>query len=213
MKLLFTLTGVLLFMASGIAQDEKAKKILNDLSNKTKTFKTIEATFNSRLVNKSSGIDEKQNGKVIIKGEKFKVDMDDQDIISNGLKVWTYIKSDKQVYVSDYDPNDDEMINPKEIFTIWEKGYKYKHAGKKTHKGKSVDVIKLFPKNAKTSKFHTIILKVDTQNNGLVHILIKGKDGTNMEYDILKMTPNKSFPDAEFIFNRGKHPGVEIIEN
>lgn len=213
MKFLFMLTGLLLFSTTGMAQDAKAKQILGDLSKKTKTFKTIEATFDSRLINKSSGIDEKQKGKVTIKGDKFKVEMDDQDIISNGIKVWTHVKNDRQVYVSDYDPDDDGMINPKEIFTIWEKGFKYKHSGSAKHKGTDVDVIELYPKKAKESKFHTIILKIDTKNNGLINIYIKGKDGTNMEYDIIKMTPNKSFPDSEFIFNRGKNPGVDVIEN
>ena len=82
-------------------KDPKAKVILDKLSAKTKGYSTITAEFEFRLLNKSEGIDDKQNGTIILKDDKYKLALSEQEIISNGTTVWTYLKDVKEVQISE----------------------------------------------------------------------------------------------------------------
>lgn len=212
MRKLLLLTLVFGFAFGVQAQDDKAKEILNAVSEKTKTYKTIYAKFKSKLINKESGLNESQTGKISIKGDKYKIELGDQIVFCNGTKVWTYIKSEKACYESYVSEDDDDQISPSQIFTIWETGYKYKYVSEQNVNGKEAHVIKLFPKDPKNSKFHTIILSIN-KDYSLNTIEIRGKDGTIMKYIVEEMLPNRPMEDADFVFLKSKYPGVRVIEN
>ena len=72
-----------------------------------------------------------------------------------------------------------------------------------------VKEIKLFPKNPKKVKFHTISIFVDDVKNEIVKLKIKGRDGVNMDYNINKMVGNTPIAKSKFKFNVSKHPGIE----
>lgn len=212
MKKLLIFTLFLGFGFALNAQDGKAKEILNAVSEKTKTYKTIYAKFTSKLINQQSGLNESQSGKIYIKGDKYKIELGDQVVYCNGTKVWTHLKSEGTCYESYVSEDDDDQISPSQIFTIWDTGYKYKYVAEKTVNGKKADIIKLFPKDPKESKFHTIILTIN-KDYSLNTIEIRGKDGTIMKYIVEEMLPNREMDDSDFVFLKSKHPGVRVIEN
>jgi outer membrane lipoprotein-sorting protein len=147
-----------------------------------------------------------------MKGDKYFLTLPDQDIYCNGTTVSTYIKDDNECYVSDVDEMDSDMVQPSQLLTIWENGFTYKYSKELTFSGKQVHEILLYPKDKKNSKFHTIVVRIDKAKNEVVYAHIKGKDGTHMKYTLSKLVKNISIPDTKFVFNKAKHPGVEITE-
>lgn len=205
---------VLLVGLSSVAYsqtDAKAKAILDKVGAVTKTYKTLKLTYSLSIIS-PEGSPISQKGKAYIKGDKYFVSTPDQTILSNGSKIWTFIKSDNECYVRDADDSDDDVLKPSKLLTIWEKGFTFKYSKQTEYKGKKVEEIYLYPKDKAKSKYHTIILKVDTQKNQIVHVHIKGKDGTHMKYSMGNFQPNTPIADSEFVFNKAKHPGVEVIE-
>lgn len=198
-----------LFTIVHAQEDKKAKDILDKLSAKTKSYSSITSEFTYSLVNKEKKINSTQNWKIKIKGDRYKLDMGEQVIYYDGKTMWKFLKSDNEVEISTPSPND-ETLNPKNIFTMWEKGYKYKYVNEETVSGKAAHVIDLFPNNPKEKDFSSIRLYIDKTAMQVLKSEVKGKNGNIYTYEIKKFLPNQAIDDAVFTFNMKEHPGVEV---
>jgi len=189
-------------ISSGFAQDEKAKKILDDLSAKTKTYSSMSASFEYKMLNKSEDIDENQSGSLIVKGDKYHLVIAGQKIISDGKTVWTVLDEAEEVQVNSVPTGEDveDFISPTKILTLWEKGFKYGYDSEATLNGNAVDIINLFPEKADEKSFHTIKLYVNKAKKEVDQITIKGKDGTDFIYSIKNFETNKDVADTKFSF-------------
>jgi len=193
-------------------KDPKAKAILDKLSAKTKTYSSITAEFEFRLVNKGEGIDDKQKGTLILKGEKYKVLLNQMEIICNSTTVWTYMKDVKEVQLAEVDEDEDDAIfmNPKNLFTLYETGFKYVLADNEVKDGKAVNVIKLFPLDPSDKSYHTIILYIDKVKTEIQSFEMKSKDGNTFIYTISSFKPNIKYSDTFFEFKTPE--GVEEVD-
>lgn len=213
MKKGFGILMAILFFGVAFGQDEKAKAILDKVSKKTKAYKTISIEFD--LTISGEGVSEPitEKGKAYLSGDKYKVELDDQDIYCDGVTLTTHLKEDEECYTSSVAENEEEgVVSPTEILTIWEDGYKYKYIKETTFNGIPVHHINIFPKDPASSKYFAIILKIDIAKNEVVSALIKGKDGVNMRYTLTKFEHDKDLPDATFVFDRAKHPNVDCYD-
>lgn len=187
-------------------KDPKAKAILDKLSATNKGYSSISADFIYKLENKADGIDEEQSGSILFAGEKYKLIISGQEIISNGETMWTYIADADEVQISEVpEESDDEMfMNPSKLFTIYESGFKYVYDKSETIDGKVVDVIKLYPENPDERSFHTIVINVLHEKNQIHSMVIKSKDGNIFSYELKKFSPNVSTNSATFEFDESK---------
>ena len=209
-RILLTLTlGLFLFNVN--AQDGKealAKKILTELSEKTKTYKSMSIDF--KLTIKSKDINESQVGKAHTKGSKFHYTTTDREVFCDGETVWSYIKDDNECYIDDIEDVSD--FNPSEIMTIWDKDFSHQYV-KEVSAGSNIHEIKLFPTNPKESKYHTIILTVDRNKKQIKKVIIKTKDGLTLIFSITKFLANSEIGDSVFKWQKAKHPGVTEEDN
>ena len=193
-------------MSSAIAQnDPKAKTILDDLSTKTKAYTTIKAEFSITTEKKDKSKDT-QNGKIWIKGSKYKLEIPGHDIFCDGKTVWEYIKAANEAQIKDMETGGDEALNPSTIFTIYEKGFKYKFESEDA----LTQTISLFPLNPDKKKFHTVKLVLDKTKKQIASVKMLMKDGTTVTYLIKSFEANAAIPDTDFTFNKAAHPGVEM---
>lgn len=198
--------------AFSFGQDEKAKKILDEISVKTKAYETM--IFEFTVVVAAPGQDAiTQNGKVYIKGEKFFLSLPEQEIYCDGETITTYLINDNECYTrSVEDVEEGEIVSPSQLLTVWEEGYKYKYIQETTYAERPAHEIHLYPKDPADSKFHTIILKIDIERMEVVFFMVKGKDGTNTKYKISKFEKNTTISESKFVFDKAKHPGVVCQE-
>jgi outer membrane lipoprotein-sorting protein len=209
-RILLSLTlGLFLFTVN--AQEDKdalAKKILTELSEKTKTYKSMSIDF--KLTIKSKEINESQAGKAQTKGSKFHYTTPDREVFCNGETVWSYIEEDNECYIDDAEDVSD--FNPSEIMTIWDKNFNHQYV-KEVSAGSNVHEIKLFPTNPKESKYHTIVLTADRNKKQVKKVIIKQKDGLTLIFSINKFIANSEINDAVFKWQKAKHPGVTEEDN
>src|SRR5581483_5404237 len=142
-------------------KDVQAQKILNALSKKYRSYDIVKADFNFTLEDPQAGIKDTQTGTLISrpKVNKFKVIIYNpngkdvaQEIISDGKSQWNYNTKDKEVELNDVDHGEDNL-NPAQIFTVYEHGYKYVYNGDQTIDGKLCQIIDLSPEDAKKPFF------------------------------------------------------------
>lgn len=214
MKQLITiLFSAFVFLSNAQEQDPKAKSILDDLSKTTKTYKTITSDFVLMMYNKDKKLTEKQAGKVVVKGQMFKLDIPGNSIVCDGKTIWNHNKDAKEVTIKTFDANNNDQLNPSKIFTIYETGFKFKYDKEEKVGAALCHVIDLFPTtDQQKKKYHTVKLFVDKTKKQVVQMKIMMKDGTMNTYEIKSFKPNTEIADASFVFDTKPFKPDQIID-
>jgi len=194
-------------------QDPKAKAILDELSKTTKSYKTISAEYELVMLNKDKKQTDKQSGKIQVKGNMFKLEIPGNTIVCDGKTVWTHNKDAQEVTIKNFEPNSDEGLNPSNIFTLYETGYKYKYEKEEKIGANTYNVINLYPTiKPEKKKFHTIKLYVDKVKKQVGEIKMLMKDGGTQTYEIKSLTPNAALADNVFVFDTKNFKPDQIVD-
>jgi len=215
MKYKLFVIALLIIKSSTFAQDNKAKKILDEVSAKTKTYKTIVSDFVLKIDNKATNVHETQQGKVFLKGLKYKLDISNQTIINDTKTVWTIIKDASEIQINNADDKGakEDAITPSTIFTVYEKNFKYEFfKEEKDKKGVAKLIIKLFPNEPKKKNYHTIFLTIDKASKQINSMKIIGKDGLETMYILKNFRTNDPIEDAVFTVNTKNYPKYEVVD-
>jgi outer membrane lipoprotein carrier protein len=194
-------------------QDPKAKAILDELSKTTKSYKTITAEYELVLLNKDKKQTDKQAGKIQVKGNKFKLEIPGNTIVCDGKTVWTHNKDAQEVTIKNFEPNSEEGLNPSNIFTMYETGYKYKYDKEEKIGANTYNVINLYPAvKPEKKKFSIIKLYVDKIKKQVGQIKMMMKDGGTQAYEIKSLTPNAPLADNVFVFDTKSFKPDQIVD-
>ncbi len=191
--------------------DATAKAILAGVSKKYRSYDVIKADFIYTIKNPQANINESQTGVLYSKSKsnKYKVAVANQELISDGKVQWTYLKNDSEVQLSEID-NSSTAMNPAQIFTMYEKGFKYVYLGETTVGGRRYQNIELAP--LQTRSFSKIKLRIDKVNKQISNIVVNDKNGNVYTYFIKSFTPNVKVSDAMFTFDAKAHPSVDVVD-
>lgn len=203
---------IALSTAANAQTDAKAKTILAQVSQKYRSYNIIKADFILTIDNPAAKIKQTQAGSVFVKSKtnKYKMSIKDQELISDGKTQWTYQKQDKEVQVSDVD-NSQNSINPAQIFTIYERGFKYLYIGDGKINNRPTYTIDISPEDTKRS-FFKVRLSIDKGNKTISNAIIFDKSGARYTYLIKTFTPNVKVAESIFTFNPKNYPGVEVVD-
>ena len=205
MNKLFTIA--LIALSTNIfAQDQVAKEVLDKLSTTTKSYKNMTVSFDFILENKSQDISETQSGLIVLEGDNFRLEMEEQTIINDGESQWVYLANMNEVQIMEHDP--EEEMTPNKLFTIYENGYKYTYVGASSEKGKRLQLIDLFPEES--GEFMKINIAIDAAKNEIYRIRIHDKNGGTYTYLVNSFKSNTTI--KPFYFDTEKHQGVEVID-
>jgi len=187
-----------------------AEKLMDRISKRYKEFKSIKADFVYTIENKQQKSQEKQVGHILIKGNKFTLDIANQLIICDNKTIWTYSREVNEVQVSDYSPKEG-AIRLDDIFTMYGKGFMYKIIDNKKEANKELVFLELTPKDKK-KKYFKLKVTVDKTNQTVLSTQVFEKNGTIHTYNVTNQVPNLKFEDKKFVFDPKKYPGVEVID-
>jgi len=189
--------------------DQKAKSILDKVSEKTKSYPSITATFDFTMQNEKAGINETSSGTLSLQKDKYKLSVSGVEIYCDGKTQWTYMSEADEVNVSDAG-SDEGSINPATIFTIYEKGFKNSYIGEGTSGAKKTHKIELVP----TTKleFSKLIIEIDQSTFQILSAKMFGKDGNIYVVKVKTFTTSTNYPASAFIFDVKKHPEVNVVD-
>ena len=187
------------------AQDQKAKTILDQLSNKTKSYTSIEAKFTNTFSSTVTDLNESQTGTIFIKNNSYRLEMNGQTIISDGETNWIYLEDENEVNITEIDDDENEL-NPSKIFTIYESGYKYKFI----KEDKESYHINLFPNE--NGPFSKIELFINKPKMHISSFIMFDKQGSIYKYTIDSFIVNKEIEDDFFMFQTSNYPDIDIID-
>jgi outer membrane lipoprotein-sorting protein len=209
MKNIFVYVVAILFATSVNAQkDPAAKVILDAMSAKYESIPAFKANFSYIMEDPEEGINEGFEGLITVMKDKYRLEMGGQEIINNGVTVWTFLKDDNEVTVSDFDPEEQEL-SLSTIFSIYEKGYKYLFLDNEST-GVN-DFVDLVPEDLEKT-FYKIRMEIDKSTSALKSFRVFDKSGSRYLYRINDFSEENSITEKDFTFNESAFPDVEVID-
>lgn len=189
------------------ASDPNAKKILDAVSAKFKSFKSVQSKFSLRIENSSNKLLGNKTGTVFMKGTRYRINVTGQEIFCDGNNVWTVDKEAKEVTISKLDPSNN-TITPQKLFTnFYDKDFLYKL----NSDAKGIQEIELTPID-KTKLFHKVIVFINKVKQTITSTKVFEKAGNRYTYTVSGMNTNANIADATFIFNQKNYPGIEVVD-
>ncbi len=193
-------------------QDPKAKDILDKLSEKTKSYKNIQIDFKVEYISLKDNFKNSSQGTITLQNEKYKLNFMGIESFFDGKTLYSYITESNEVNISEPETDDTDILsNPKQIFTLYEKEYKYQLISESSENGSSFAIIDLYPIDLEKD-YSRIRLQINTNLYQLKSATIFGKDGSNYSLAVSAFKTNLSVDDKLFIFDETNYPNVEKID-
>jgi len=189
------------------SNDPEAKKILDAVSAKFKTFKSVQAKFSLKIENASNKQIGLKTGNVSMKGTKYRVSITGQEIFCDGNNVWTLDKASKEVTINKLDLSNN-TITPTKLFTnFYDKDFLYKLNGEV----KGVQEIELTPID-KSKPFFKVLVYVNKATQTISSTKVFENTGNRYTYTVSGMNTSGSVADATFLYDPKKYPGVDVVD-
>lgn len=190
--------------------DKQSKALLEKVSKKYKGYKTLRANFVLKIETADNKIQDEQKGTIQLQGDKYRLDLNGQQVICDHATIWTYLKESKEVQINKYSP-DKKSITPSQIFTVYEKDFLSAPIEQATENNTPVQIVDVTPID-KSKSFFKIKITLSKKDNSIKRFKVFDKNGNRYVYEIQKLEPNVSLNDTVFFFNPKNYPGVEVID-
>lgn len=209
MKLKITLFLLLTCILS--ANSQSARGILDKANMAYNKAEGIEASFTIKTEDVKNKTTYSQDGKALLEGNKFKIEVTDGITWFDGKTQWVYSKGSEEVNVSN--PTGEELagVSPAYLLNIYKTGFDLKYKGEKRENGKTSYVIDLVPQGGK-SEFVRMTIYIEKTTNLFNAIKMYGRNGFNNHLIIKSTQTNKIFGNNTFAFPKKDYPNAEIID-
>jgi outer membrane lipoprotein-sorting protein len=209
MKVKTILTSLFIFSAIlsfSQAKDPKASALLEEVSKKAKSFKSIKVELSYSMENTKAKINEEKAVTLLVSGDKYKMFAAGQTVICDGKTIWTYIKESNEVQVNALE-NKDDALTPSKLLTSYNASYKSKII---KSSDPTAEAVELTPNTSKN--FTKAILGIDKAKKQIKSFTLFDKGGNTFSYKVKTYLTDVPVTDADFTFDAKKFPGVEVID-
>ena len=181
--------------------DQTAKSILDKASGTMSAYSNLSMDFDYVLDNKAEDVKQEMSGDVIIKGEKYIVNLFGSTQIFDGSKTYTIIPENEEVNISDEDLDEENTFTPSKFYSFYESGYTYKMDELKQIAGKKIQFVKLTPIDT-DSEVTNILVGIDTKTNHIYQVIEIGVNQTRTILTAKNIKTNQEMNAAIFAFDQ-----------
>ena len=208
MKKLFSLFIVVLLVFSANAQnDPNAKKVLDLVSAKVKSFTTITSNFSINSVSSKGKNNGVKSGVISIKGSKYVLVQGKMQVICDGAKTYNFDGA-KTITVTSLEDSGQSLSPQKILSGDYAKDFICKLIGTKAGQSE----IEMKPIDARKN-FSKVNVFVDNAKSMITKAVILDKSNNTLVVSFSNLVSNKALDNAMFVFNKAKYPkDVEILD-
>jgi len=208
MKKLFLL--LLIATSTTFAQDE-AKALLNEVSEKAKSYDNISIDFKYTLENTDENIKQETNGDVVMQGDMYKLNILGITRVFDGDKLYSISEEDEEVTISKENDEEENTITPSKMLSFYEDGFTYKMDIVQNLKGRKIQYVKLNPIDS-NSEIKYILLGIDKLTKHIYNLIEIGKSGTKTTLTVNSFKTNEPISKTLFTFDKDKYSDYYINE-
>src|SRR5690606_10198521 len=204
MKLKSTITLLFTILALNSFSQNKAKTLLNEVSQKVKSYQNISIDFKYVLENSSEKIKQETRGDVVLQGEKYKLNILGVTRLFDGEKLYSISPEDEEVTISSQNDDSEDNITPSKMLSFYEDGYTYALDIEQNVQGRKIQYVKLTPIDS-NSEINYILLGVDSQTKHIYTLVQIGENGTKTTLTVNSFKTNEQLPKTLFTFDSTKY--------
>ncbi|HVZ38885.1 MAG TPA: outer membrane lipoprotein carrier protein LolA [Candidatus Kapabacteria bacterium] len=143
-------------------------------------------------------------------GDRYRLDLPKQTIVSDGTKVWTYTPEKKQVVISRASKGTGRLT-PEDILTAFPGNYATELAGEEKLNGRPVWIVRCTPgAGGKIGDVTKATLYIDKSTYRFQQVDIEGPSVGSLKLRILSARYGGSIPASTFTFN--PPGGVRVVD-
>jgi len=205
MKKYLAICLVTLISFSSFSQNsEKAKKYLEEVSTKVKSYKNISIDFKYSLNNETEKIEQNYKGNVYLKGEQYLVNILGVTNLFDGKKLYSINSEDEEVTITNASDEEDNKNTPSKMLSFFQEGFTYVWDKKLPIKGRSIQYIKLIPIDTNSENKY-ILLGIDANTKNIYNIIHVGKNDSVITLTVNSFKTNQPISESLFIFDKNKY--------
>ena len=194
---------VLLFAAQAVSAQNNAEAIIRLMVNQMKSHKNVEMTYKYQVTSEGLTTDAQQ-GKAWLQGNAYKVEMVEQEIVSDGKTIWTYLVDEGEVMISNAADGVDNT--PLKLLTSLDESYAATLTGMDAQGNATIELAN--PKG----QYKRVTWKANASKLAINSLDVYLDDGTKLIVNIEEMKFDQELGDKFFTFDTKKHPKVDVID-
>ncbi len=203
----FALTLILVFASTALGGDD-VEDILSNVQKKYETIHDASVSFTQNIRFGVMKTEQSFSGKFYMrKGGMYRIEGEEQIIVTDGKSVWTYSKDNRQVVIDVYH-EDPKSFSPDKVLINVPKNYSATILSDEKAET-DVTVLKLIPKDDK-SQVKWMKVWISREDWLMRKCQIEDVSDNLTTYAISKISLNTHLPDSLFLFSAPK--GVEVID-
>ena len=205
-NILVTLLALVSFTT--FAQND-AKKLLDEVSAKVKSYNNISIDFKYVLVNLEEDINQETRGNVVMQGDKYLLNILGITRIFDGKTLYSISPEDEEVTISSENSQDENTITPSKMLSFYEDGYNYKMDIVQNVQGRKIQYVKLTPINSNTEINH-VLLGIDINTKHIYNLIEVGANKTKTTLTVNSFKTNEPLSKTLFTFDKTKYKDYYI---
>ncbi|SEK25570.1 Outer membrane lipoprotein-sorting protein [Aquimarina amphilecti] len=198
---------VTLFIANTQAQD--AKKLLDEVSTKVRSYDNIVIGFKYALNNPAENVSQETRGDVTLFGEKYLLNLMGTEQMYDGKKLHMIVPEDEEINISSQSAEDESSVTPSKMLTFYEDGYTSKLDIVQDVQGRKIQFVKLIPIDS-NSELKEILLGIDKQTKHIYRLILMQNNGTNITITVNSFKTNQPLSKTLFVFDESKYANYYI---
>ena len=195
---------VLLFAAQVVTAQNNAEAIIRLMVNQVKSHKNVELAFNYQTSPDGKIFSDNEKGHAWLQGEAYKIEMAEQQTISDGKTIWSYLVDEEEVMISNASDGTDNT--PLKLLTSLDESYVATLSGIDAQGIATIELAD--PKG----QYKRVTLKINSKKTELKSADIYMEDGSKVSITVEEMKYDQKLDDIFFTFDTKKHPNVDVID-
>jgi len=197
------------FSFNAIGQQNKGKFLLNEVSQKVKSYQNISIDFKYVLENTAEKIKQETRGDVVLQGNKYKLNILGTTRLFDGKTLYSISPEDEEVTISSHKEDSEDNITPSKMLSFYEDGYTYALDIEQNVLGRKIQYVKLTPIDS-NSEIKYILLGIDAQTKHIYNLIQIGKNGTKTTLTVNSFKTNEPLSKSLFTFDASKYKDYYI---
>ncbi len=194
---------ILITLSVSTFAQNKAKSLLNEVSEQVKSYDNISLDFKYALENQSENIKQETKGDVVMQGDKYRLNILGVTRLFDGNKLYTISTEDEEVTISSDSEDEVDAITPSKMLSFYEDGYTYKLDITQNINGRKIQYVKLTPIDS-NSEIKSILLGIDAQTKNIYNLIQTGKNDTKTTLTVNSFKTNTPLSKTLFTFDANK---------
>ena len=201
---------LLLFASLGMfSASQSADDVLEKVRKRYDAVTDAELRFAQKIRFSMTKVEQQVSGTLFIKKKnKYRVEMDDRVIVTDGETIWSYSAANNQVVIDKF-KQDEQSLSPEKILVGTPDNFTATLVGEEKLGGFETTVLKLVPKDEQ-SFIHSLRLWVDEKEWMIRQVEVVDVSEKQTIYSVLQVRTNTGLQDSRFVYQIPK--GAEVVD-